>query len=175
MDTSYGVSYTYSQNRDDVASYGAWNTENPVGTWYVKAKTAKTLNYNEAESGPVEFQVTKGTLVPVVKSIESKTYDGNTNATGILGLIAAEGSAIPAGDRAAVNAEDAVSGTFSWTSSAAGTNTVDVADIKLSSNLASKYELSTDQLYGESFGDAKISPAKVDENDFTVSGYSGDL
>ena len=173
LDTSYGVSYTYSQNRDDVASYGAWNTENPVGTWYVKAKTAKTLNYNEAESGPVEFQVTKGTLVPVVKSIESKTYDGNTNATGILGLIAAEGSAIPAGDRAAVNAEDAVSGTFSWTSSAAGTNTVDVADIKLSSNLASKYELSTDQLYGESFGDAKISPAKVDENDFTVSGYSG--
>ena len=62
-----------------------------MGTWYVKAKTAKTLNYNEAESGPVEFQVTKGTLVPVVKSIESKTYDGNTNATGILGLIAAEG------------------------------------------------------------------------------------
>lgn len=173
LDTSYGVSYTYSQNRDDAASYGAWNTENPVGTWYVKAKTAKTLNYNEAESGPVEFQVTKGTLVPVVKSIESKTYDGNTNATGILGLIAAEGSVIPVGDQAAVNAEDAVSGTFSWTSSAAGTNTVDVADIKLSSNLASKYELSTDQLYGESFGDAKISPAKVDENDFTVSGYSG--
>lgn len=32
LDTSYGVSYTYSQNRDDVASYGAWNTENPVGT-----------------------------------------------------------------------------------------------------------------------------------------------
>mgnify|MGYP001056165807 FL=1 len=173
LDTSYGVSYTYSQNRDDVASYGAWNTENPVGTWYVKAKTAKTLNYNEAESGPVEFQVTKGTLVPVVKSIESKTYDGNTNATGILGLIAAEGSAIPAGDRAAVNAEDAVSGTFSWTSSAAGTNTVDVADIKLSSSLASKYELSTDQLSSESFGGAKILPAKVDENDFTVSGYSG--
>ena len=173
LDTSYGVSYTYSQNRDDAASYGAWNTENPVGTWYVKAKTAKTLNYNEAESGPVEFQVTKGTLVPVVKSIESKTYDGNTNATGILGLIAAEGSVIPVGDQAAVNAEDAVSGTFSWTSSAAGTNTVDVADIKLSSSLASKYELSTDQLSSESFGGAKILPAKVDENDFTVSGYSG--
>lgn len=173
LDTSYGVSYTYSQNRDDAASYGAWNTENPVGTWYVKAKTAKTLNYNEAESGPVEFQVTKGTLVPGVKSIESKTYDGNTNAAGTLGLIAAEGSAIPAGDRAAVNAEDAVSGTFSWTSSAAGTNTVDVADIKLSSSLASKYELSTDQLSSESFGGAKILPAKVDENDFTVSGYSG--
>lgn len=173
LDTSYGVSYTYSQNRDDAASYRAWNVENPVGTWYVKAKTAKTLNYNETESKPVAFQVTKGTLVPVVKSIEFKTYDGNTNAAGTLGLIAAEGSAIPAGDRAAVNAEDAVSGTFSWTSSAAGTNTVDVADIKLSSSLASKYELSTDQLSSESFGGAKILPAKVDENDFTVSGYSG--
>lgn len=108
-----------------------------------------------------------------MKSIESKTYDGNTNAVGTLGLVAAEGSVIPVGDQAAVNAEDAVSGTFSWISSAAGTNTVDVADIKLSSSLASKYELSTDQLSSESFGGAKILPAKVDENDFTVSGYSG--
>lgn len=172
-DTSYGVSYTYSQNRNDAASYGAWNTKNPVGTWYVKVKTAETLNYKEAESEPVAFQVMKGTLVPVVKSIESKTYDGNTSATGTLGLIAAEGSTILTEDQAAVSAEDAVSGTFSWTSCAAGTDTVNVTDITLNSNLASKYELSTDQLYGESFGDAKILPAKMDENDFTVSGYSG--
>ena len=51
---------------------------------------------------------------------------------------------------------------------------VDVADIKLSSSLASKYELSTDQLSSESVRQCEdMSPAKVDENDFTVSGYSG--
>ncbi len=173
LDTSYGVSYTYSQNRDDDSSYRAWNVENTVGTWYVKAKTARTLNYKETESEPAEFQVTKGTLVPVVRSIESKTYDGNTTAAGTLGLIAAEGSVIPAGDQAAVDTDNAVSGTFSWTSDAAGTNTVDVTNITLSDNLASKYTLSTDQLSGETFGDARILPAKVDENDIGISNYSG--
>ena len=173
LDTSYGVSYTYSQNRDDDSSYGAWNVENPIGTWYVKAKTAMTLNYNEAESEPVEFQVTKGTLVPVVRSIESKTYDGNTTASGTLGLIAADGSVIRAEDQAAVDADDAVSGTFSWISSAAGTNTVDVTNITLNSSLTSKYVLSTNQLSGETFGDARILLAKVDENDIGISNYSG--
>ena len=97
----------------------------PGGNLVCKSENSQNVErHNEAESGPVEFQVTKGTLVPVVKSIESKTYDGNTNATGILGLIGCRKEVrFPAGDRAAVNAEDAVSGTFSWTSSAAGTDT----------------------------------------------------
>lgn len=48
---------TYSYSNQQNGTYGAWNTSNAKGTWYVKATVADTTNYNGAEQ-IISFQVT---------------------------------------------------------------------------------------------------------------------
>ena len=48
---------TYSYSDSVSGTYGAWNTSNAKGTWYVKASVAGTDNYNAAED-TISFQVT---------------------------------------------------------------------------------------------------------------------
>ncbi|WP_287625849.1 MBG domain-containing protein [Clostridium sp.] len=158
-DTSGGVTYLYSQERD--GEYSSWNPQNPVGEWYVKAKIGTSLNYNAVESAPAQFRVEKAWLVPEIASVDSKTYNGNSYASGTLELVPAEENQIPEGDKTAVGAAGAVTGTFVWSSEQAGTTGVYVVDIKLNSALEGNYKLAQTRLSAERFGDAKIENAKI--------------
>ena len=158
-DTSGGVTYLYSQERD--GEYSSWNPQNPVGEWYVKARIGTSLNYNAVESAPAQFRVEKAWLVPEIASVDSKTYNGNSYASGTLKLVPAEENQIPEGDKTAVGVAGAVTGTFVWSSEQAGTTGVYVVDIKLNSALEGNYKLAQTRLYAEQFGDAKIENAKI--------------
>ena len=158
-DTSGGVTYLYSQERD--GEYSSWNPQNPVGEWYVKARIGTSLNYNAVESAPAQFRVEKAWLVPEIASVDSKTYNGNSYASGTLKLVPAEENQIPEGDKTAVGAAGAVTGTFVWSSEQAGTTGVYVVDIKLNSALEGNYKLAQTRLSAERFGDAKIENAKI--------------
>ena len=154
-DTTGGVKYTYSSTAN--GEYTDWNEKNKPGKWYVKATVGKSQNYNEAESIPVEFEVSKAKLVPSVSAVKSKIYDGNTNAEGTLTLSSNDGKPILSEDAAALEAK----GTFTWTSKDAGTNTVDVTGIALDSQFEDRYELTARELSNVSCSGAKIENAKI--------------
>ncbi len=154
-DTTGGVKYTYSSTAN--GEYTDWNEKNKPGKWYVKATVGKSQNYNEAESIPVEFEVSKAKLVPSVSAVKSKIYDGNTNAEGTLTLRSTDGKPILSEDAAALEAK----GTFTWTSKDAGTNTVDVTGIALDSQFEDRYELTARELSNVSCSGAKIENAKI--------------
>lgn len=158
---SEGVIYTYSQTPNDEGSFKPWSDTNTAGTWYVKAKVNMTLNYTEVTSAPVKFTVEKSQLVPEVASLQSKEYNGRTDAVGTLKLTAAAGSYIPSNDAYSINAPDAVTGNFAWTSKDAGTKTVDVTEIALKDSFTKNYELSTSALLGVNCGDAQITNARI--------------
>lgn len=157
-DTTGGVKYIYSSTQG--GKYTDWKVENKPGKWYVKATVGKSQNYNEAESIPVEFEVSKAKLVPSVKAVKSKTYDGNTDAEGTLTLSSADGNPILSGDAAALETK----GTFTWTSKEAGTDTVNVAGITLNEEFADRYVLTVTELQNISC-DAKITNAKLSDVD----------
>ena len=117
----------------------------------------KSQNYNEAESIPVEFEVSKAKLVPSVSAVKSKIYDGNTNAEGTLTLRSTDGNPSLSEDAAALEAK----GTFTWTSKDAGTNTVNVTGIALDSKFEDRYELTTSELSNVSCSGAKIENAQI--------------
>ena len=154
-DTTGGVKYTYSSTANGECT--DWNEKNKPGKWYVKATVGKSQNYNEAESIPVEFEVSKAKLVPSVSAVKSKIYDGNTNAEGTLTLSSNDGKPILSEDAAALEAK----GTFTWTSKDAGTNTVDVTGIALDSQFEDRYELTARELSNVSCSGAKIENAKI--------------
>ena len=154
-DTTGGVKYTYSSTAN--GEYTDWNEKNKPGKWYVKATVGKSQNYNEAESIPVEFEVSKAKLVPSVSAVKSKIYDGNTNAEGTLTLRSTDGNPSLSEDAAALEAK----GTFTWTSKDAGTNTVNVTGIALDSKFEDRYELTTSELSNVSCSGAKIENAKI--------------
>ncbi len=158
-DTSGEVTYLYSQSEN--GNYAPWNQQNQVGTWYVKAKIGTSTNYKEAESEPVAFKVTKSRLIPSISSLDSKTYDGDTKASGTLTLTPQSGYAIPDGDEESVLAADAVTGTFEWASKNAGTTGINVYNISLNQTLTGNYELVQDNLSAETFGDSKIEKANL--------------
>ena len=149
------VKFVYSQ--DPNGTFEEWKNTNKPGKWYVKAIVGKSQNYNEAESIPFEFEVSKAKLVPSVSAVESKIYDGNTDAKGTLTLSSADGKPILSEDAAALEAK----GTFTWTSEDAGTNTVNVTGIALDSQFEDRYELTTSELSNVSCSDAKIKNAKI--------------
>lgn len=152
-DTTGGVKYTYSSTAN--GEYTDWNEKNKPGKWYVKATVGKSQNYNEAESIPVEFEVSKAKLVPSVSAVKSKIYDCNTDAEGTLTLSSNDGKPILSEDAAALEAK----GTFTWTSKDAGTNTVNVTGIALDSQFEDRYELTTSELSNVSCSGAKIENA----------------
>lgn len=154
-DTTGGVKYIYSSTQG--GKYTDWKVENKPGKWYVKATVGKSQNYNEAESIPVEFEVSKAKLVPSVKAVKSKTYDGNTDAEGTLTLSSTDGNPILSEDAVALEAK----GTFTWTSKDAGTNTVNVTGIALDSKFEDRYELTTSELSNVSCSGAKIENAQI--------------
>lgn len=154
-DTTGGVKYTYSSTAN--GEYTDWNEKNKPGKWYVKAIVNQSQNYNEAESIPFEFEVSKAKLVPSVSAVKSKIYDGNTNAEGTLTLSSADGNPILSEDAVALEAK----GTFTWTSKDAGTNTVDVTGIALDSQFEDRYELTARELSNVSCSGAKIENAKI--------------
>ena len=154
-DTTGEITYTYSSTEN--GEYKDWNVENKPGTWYVKAIVSQSRNYKKAESTPVAFTVSKAKLVPSVSAVESKIYDGNTNAKGTLTLSSADGKPILSEDAAALEAK----GTFTWTSEDAGTNTVNVTGIALNSQFEDRYELTTSELSNVSCSGAKIENAKI--------------
>lgn len=154
-DTTGGVKYTYSSTAN--GEYTDWNEKNKPGKWYVKATVGKSQNYNEAESIPVEFEVSKAKLVPSVSAVKSKIYDGNTNAEGTLTLRSTDGNPSLSEDAAALEAK----GTFTWISKDAGTNTVNVTDIALDSKFEDRYELTTSELSNVSCSGVKIENAQI--------------
>ena len=154
-DTTGGVKYTYSSTAN--GEYTDWNEKNKPGKWYVKATVGKSQNYNEAESIPVEFEVSKAKLVPSVSAVKSKIYGGNTNAEGTLTLRSTDGNPSLSEDAAALEAK----GTFTWTSKDAGTNTVNVTGIALDSKFEDRYELTTSELSNVSCSGAKIKNAQI--------------
>lgn len=154
-DTTGEIKYTYSSTEN--GEYKEWNAENKPGLWYVKATVSQSRNYKKAESTPVAFTVSKAQLVPSVNTLQSKTYDGDTNAEGTLTLSSADGNPILSEDVAALEAK----GTFTWTSENAGTNTVNVTGIALDSKFEDRYELTTSELSNVSCSGAKIENAKI--------------
>lgn len=154
-DTTGEIKYTYSSTED--GEYKEWNAENKPGLWYVKATVSQSRNYKKAESTPVAFTVSRAQLVPSVNTLQSKTYDGDTNAEGTLTLSSADGKPILPEDAGKLKAN----GTFQWTSSDSGTDTVNVTEIKLDPEFADCYELTTSKLSNVSCSGAKIENAKI--------------
>ena len=154
-DTTGEIKYIYSSNEN--GEYKEWNAENKPGLWYVKAVVSQSQNYKEAESTPVAFTVSKARLVPSVNTLQSKTYDGGTNAEGTLTLSSADGKPILPEDAGKLKAN----GTFQWTSSDSGTDTVNVTEIKLDPKFEDRYELTTSELSNVSCSGAKIENAKI--------------
>lgn len=149
------VKFVYSQ--DPNGTFEEWKNTNKPGKWYVKAIVNQSQNYNEAESIPFEFEVSKAKLVPSVSAVKSKIYDCNTDAEGTLTLSSADGNPILSEDAVALEAK----GTFTWTSKDAGTNTVDVTGIALDSKFEDRYELTARELSNVSCSGAKIENAKI--------------
>lgn len=154
-DTTGEIKYTYSSTEN--GEYKEWNAENKPGLWYVKAVVSQSQNYKEAESTPVAFTVSKARLVPSVNTLQSKTYDGGTKAEGTLTLSSADGKPILLKDAEKLKAN----GTFQWTSSDSGTDTVNVTEIKLDPEFEDRYELTTRELFNVSCSGAKIENAKI--------------
>lgn len=154
-DTTGEIKYTYSSTEN--GEYKEWNAENKPGRWYVKAIVSQSRNYKKAESTPVAFTVSKAQLVPSVNTLQSKTYDGDTNAEGTLTLSSADGKPILPEDAGKLKAN----GTFQWTSSDSGTDTVNVTEITLDPKFADCYELTTSELSNVSCSGAKIENAKI--------------
>lgn len=154
-DTTGEITYTYSSTEN--GEYKDWNVENKPGTWYVKAAVSQSQNYEKAESSPVAFTVSKARLVPSVNTLQSKTYDGGTKAEGTLTLSSADGKPILLKDAEKLKAN----GTFQWTSSDSGTDTVNVTEIKLDPEFEDRYELTTRELFNVSCSGAKIENAQI--------------
>lgn len=154
-DTTGEIKYIYSSNEN--GEYKEWNAENKPGLWYVKAVVSQSQNYKEAESTPVAFTVSKARLVPSVNTLQSKTYDGGTKAEGTLTLSSADGKPILLKDAEKLK----TNGTFQWTSSDSGTDTVNVTEIKLDPEFEDRYELTTSELFNVSCSGAKIENAKI--------------
>ena len=154
-DTTGEIKYIYSSNEN--GEYKEWNAENKPGLWYVKAVVSQSQNYKEAESTPVAFTVSKARLVPSVNTLQSKTYDGGTKAEGTLTLSSADGKPILLKDAEKLKAN----GTFQWTSSDSGTDTVNVTEIKLDPEFEDRYELTARELSNVSCSGAKIENAKI--------------
>lgn len=154
-DTTGEIKYTYSSTEN--GEYKEWNAENKPGRWYVKATVSQSRNYKKAESTPVAFTVSKAQLVPSVNTLQSKTYDGDTNAEGTLTLSSADGKPILPEDAGKLKAN----GTFQWTSSDSGTDTVNVTEITLDPKFADRYELTTSELSNVSCSGAKIENAQI--------------
>ncbi len=66
-----------------------WNTNKPynAGHYYVKATVPGDAQYKDLELAPIEFDVAKAKLTPVVTSVtKSKVYDSTTDATAAFSL-----------------------------------------------------------------------------------------
>lgn len=151
------VRFTYT--KDSSGSDGAvWSAGNNAGTWYVRAEIDKSRNFNGAKSEWKEFSVNKAELKVSVKTLDSKKYDGTTTASGTLSLEAVKGKLLSADE-----AELGASGVFTWTSPAAGTNTVNVSKIQLTGTAKDNYCIveGGDRLTGISCQDAQIIAAEL--------------
>ena len=151
------VRFTYT-NDSTGSSGAAWSVGNNAGTWYVRAEIDESRNFKGAKSEWKAFTVNKAELKISVKTLDSKTYDGTTTASGTLSLEAVKGKLLSADE-----AELGASGVFTWTSPAAGTNTVKVSEIKLTGAAKDNYciEAGGDSLTGISCQDAQIIAAKL--------------
>ena len=151
------VRFTYTN--DSTESNGAvWSAGNNAGTWYVRAEIDESRNFKGAQSEWKAFTVNKAELKISVKTLDSKTYDGTTTARGTLSLEAVKGKLLSADE-----AELGASGVFTWTSPAAGTNTVDVSEIQLTGTAKENYCIveGGNSLTGISCQNAQIIPAKL--------------
>jgi hypothetical protein len=111
----------------------AYSNNTNAGTATVTITATGAGNYSGSASA--NFTIDKATLIPSVASVDGKTYDGNTDATGTISL------------SGAVNGENpTATGTFAWTSANAGTTRVNVTDIALEGNWGDNYVLSTNTL-----------------------------
>ena len=151
------VRFTYTQDTSGSDS-AAWSVGNNAGTWYVRAEIDESQNFKGAQSEWKAFTVNKAELKISVKTLDSKTYDGTTTARGTLSLEAVKGKLLPADET-----ELGASGVFTWTSPAAGTNTVDVSEIQLTGTAKENYCIveGGNSLTGISCQNAQIIAAKL--------------
>ena len=151
------VRFAYTQDTSGSDSV-AWSAGNNAGKWYVRAEIDESRNFNGAKSEWKEFTVNKAELKISVKTLDSKKYDGTTTASGTLSLEAVKGNLLSADE-----AELGASGVFTWTSPAAGTNTVNVSEIQLTGTAKDNYCIveGGDRLTGISCQDAQIIAAEL--------------
>ena len=151
------VRFTYT--KDSSGSDGAvWSAANNAGTWYVRAEIDESRNFNGAKSEWKAFTVNKAELKILVKTLDSKTYDGSTTANGTLSLEAVKGNILSTDE-----AELGASGVFTWTSPAAGTSTVNVSGIRLTGTAKDNYCIveNGDSLTAISCQNAQITAAEI--------------
>ena len=149
----------FAYTNDSTESSGAvWSAGNNAGTWYVRAEIDESRNFKGAQSEWKAFTVNKAELKISVKTLDSKTYDGTTTASGTLSLEAVKGKLLSADE-----AELRANGVFTWTSPAAGTNTVNVSNIQLTGATKENYCIveGGNSLTGISCQNAQIIAAKL--------------
>lgn len=153
------VTFLYSE--DLHGEYSEWNTANHIGEWYFMVSVGESKNYkavrtvNTSASG--RFQVDKMKVVPYIRYLEGKYYDTGTWAHGELGLKAVGDSVIRPED----TEELRVYGDFEWTSKEAGTSTVNVKNIYMTSGWEDRYELTVRELTNVSWEGCSIKPADM--------------
>ncbi len=107
-----------------------------------------------------EYSIAKVVLTPAVDTVDSKVYDGDTDATGTVKLTGAVNGETPVAEAA-----------FAWTSANAGTATVNVTVALTDAAVNKNYELSTTTLSGVSAAGAAITKKPVTV-EWTVGSYT---
>lgn len=82
-------------------------------------------------TAPAGATITKAILIPSIKTIDSKHYDGTTNAAGTIQLSGVQNNENPE-----------IEYTLNWTNANAGTNQVKAENLRLFDNWGTNYELS---------------------------------
>ena len=131
--TASNVTATLSNlvSGDDCTVTVTGGTETNAGTHTATASSLGNENYILPAAATCEYTISKAILTPSVETVTAKQFDGTTTATGTIKLSGAVNSEIPT-----------ATGTFTWTSANAGTNTVNVTNIALEDNWGTNYVLS---------------------------------
>lgn len=146
---------TLTSTSDSSGATKAGGAPKNAGTYYVKASVAGNEEYSSTTTANyAKLVIDKVILTPTIKTIASKDYDGNKNATGTLHFTGA-----------VKNEQPVASATFEWDSKNALTTNVSVTDIALTAPWQQNYRLSSTSL------NSQIAPngSMINKKDVTVS------
>jgi len=104
------------------------------------------------------YSISKAYVIPSINTVDSKGYDGSTNATGTLNVTGGVNGETPT-----------ATGTFTWASSNVGENKVSVTNIELASAYKENYELTRDSISETTIASSSILPVNVLPSDVEIT------